>query len=115
MRVRTSEATLVSVVVETPNLLLERAPNGRGSDRPRTIRLASASGLAMSANRTRLLRLRLGRGARVRLRRRVRALEARVTATAVDSAGNRSVATDTVRIGPAGRRRRRGSRRRRGT
>ncbi|MEJ7894497.1 MAG: hypothetical protein WKF94_17840, partial [Solirubrobacteraceae bacterium] len=106
VRVRTSEVTRVSLVVETPNLLRERAPDGRGSDRPRTIRLAGQSDLGMTANLTRLVRLRLGRRARVRLGRRPRGLEVRVVATALDSAGNRSVATETVRIGGAHQRRR---------
>jgi len=112
VRVRTSEDTRVSITLETPNLARERAAEGRGPDRPRTIRLTRSSAVATTANRTRLARLRLGRRARARLRRRPRALEARVIATAIDAAGNRSVVTDTVRIGPV-RRRGRGRRRRR--
>jgi hypothetical protein len=105
MRVRTSEPTSVSLVLDTPNLLHERAVDGRSSDRPRTIRLARASGLAMTANRSRLVRLRFGRRARMGLRRRPRALDARVIAGAIDEAGNRSFVVDTVRIGRARRER----------
>lgn len=113
LRVRTSEDATVALVLDTPNLLREAADDGRSSDRPRTIQLATNAGLAMTANRTRLVRLPLGRRARVRLRRRPGTLEARLTATAVDPAGNRSIVTEAVRIGPArpSRRRRRRDRR----
>ena len=99
LQVRSSSPARVSIMLETPNLKRVRAEDRRGSDRPRTIRLARLPGVALRAGRSRRLRLRLGRRARVRLLRRPKALEARVIATAIDGAGNRTSVVETVRLG----------------
>lgn len=99
LRVRSSAAVRISITLETAGLALIR-PDGRGSQRPRTVRLARLTGIALGARRARRIRVRPGRRARLRLLRHRRSLTVRVIVTAVDAAGIRTTAVETVRVGP---------------
>jgi hypothetical protein len=87
--------SVVSVVLDTADLLRSRGPEGT-TDRPRTVTLARRRFRGM--RRERLLRLRLGPKASRRLARRRRPLTARLVVTARLPDGRRLSEVRRVRV-----------------